>query len=111
MNLARDTCPGFLSDGLNRVTWANAAYREMVGHSGGGAVVVGEGVEVPPITAAAFTCRVRVVTCGGKCRVLWCDVWRMDGGGFAWRLDTEVALTLGLDNKHPKQTALQTNCF
>ncbi|RAL42815.1 hypothetical protein DM860_009322 [Cuscuta australis] len=43
MNLARDTCPGFLSDGLNRVTWANAAYREMVGHSGGAAVVMGGG--------------------------------------------------------------------
>ncbi|KAL8056546.1 hypothetical protein ABFX02_04G126100 [Erythranthe guttata] len=60
-----DTCPGFVTDGMNVVRWTNAA--------------------------------VRVVTCGKEkmCQTVPCDVWRMGCGGFAWRLDTKAALSLG----------------
>lgn len=104
VNLERDSCPGFISDGLNRVRWANKAYKEMVvGEGSAGEVVVwlvmkDDYVRLPENeTTAAFTCRVRVVRCGKEksSLILPCDVWRMDGGGFAWRLDTEAALSLG----------------
>ncbi|KAF3665124.1 putative transcription factor GTE10-like [Capsicum annuum] len=103
VNLGQDTCPGFISDGLNRVRWANKAYKDLVGDGGpAGEVVVWlvmkEDVPLPESkTTAAFTCKVRVVRCGKEKNslILPCDVWRMDGGGFAWRLDTEAALSLG----------------
>ncbi|GFP85042.1 hypothetical protein PHJA_000648000 [Phtheirospermum japonicum] len=99
MNLHLDTCPGFISDGQNRVRWTNAAYRRMVAaeeEEAAASVVVEQGVVVP-VGCAGFTCRVRVVTCGGKdkgVKTVPCDVWRMDCGGFAWRLDTAAALSL-----------------
>ncbi|KAJ9140201.1 hypothetical protein P3X46_030877 [Hevea brasiliensis] len=111
MNLERDTCPGMISDGFGTVTWTNEAYRKMVdgGGEGRGEVVVWLVMkDKVPVTAAlgskrAFTCRVRVLnqrTCGnGKERssiTVPCDVWRMEGGGFAWRLDVKAALSLGL---------------
>ncbi|OAY30725.1 uncharacterized protein LOC110630753 [Manihot esculenta] len=109
-NLERDTCPGMISDGFGRVTWTNEAYRKMVGggEGGRGEVVVWLVMkDKAPVTAAlgskrAFTCRVRVQNhkaCGnGKERssiTVPCDVWRMEGGGFAWRLDVKAALSLG----------------
>lgn len=114
VNLEKDTSPGFISDGYGRVTWTNEAYRKMVGQ--------GEGVdhevlvwlaikEKVPVTVTlagrqAFTCRVRVryqkyntfeVDGKEKCSIITapCDVWRMDTGGFAWRLDVKAALCLG----------------
>ncbi|CAN4087950.1 unnamed protein product [Withania somnifera] len=102
VNLERDSCPGFISDGLNRVRWANKAYKDMVGDGSEGQVVawlvMKEDVRLPENeTTAAFTVRVRVVRCGKEksSLILLCDVWRMDGGGFAWRLDTKAALSLG----------------
>lgn len=103
-SLEGDTCPGFVSDGLNRVRWTNAAYRRMV--AGGGEVaawlVVEEEVELPiaAVAVVGFTCRVRVVTCGNEkaSTTVPCDVWRMDCGGFAWRLDTAAALSLWIGN-------------
>lgn len=101
INLERDSCPGFISDGLNRVRWANKAYKAMVGDGAGEVVVwlvMKDDVRLPESKSmAAFTCRVRVVRCGKEKNslILPCDVWRMDGGGFAWRLDTEAALSLG----------------
>ncbi|KAH0703132.1 uncharacterized protein [Solanum tuberosum] len=101
INLERDSCPGFISDGLNRVRWANKAYKAMVGEGAGEVVVwlvMKDDVRLPDNkSTAAFTCRVRVVRCGKEKNslILPCDVWRMDGGGFAWRLDTEAALSLG----------------
>ncbi|KAG8379416.1 hypothetical protein BUALT_Bualt07G0086200 [Buddleja alternifolia] len=103
-SIEMDTCPGFVSDGLNRVRWTNDAYRRMVvGEEAAAAgevgawLVVEEGVALPPV--AGFTCRVRVVTCGKEknCKTVPCDVWRMDCGGFAWRLDTAAALSLWVD--------------
>ncbi|CAN8251791.1 unnamed protein product [Cochlearia groenlandica] len=66
MNLMRDTCPGFISDGVGRVTWTNEAVK------------------------LQYTCQDRE---RGSVTVP-CDVWRMDGGGFAWRLDVKAALCL-----------------
>ncbi|KAL0380203.1 UNVERIFIED_CONTAM: hypothetical protein Sangu_0084600 [Sesamum angustifolium] len=101
-SLNLDTCPGFISDGLNRVMWTNAAYRQMVAGEGAGEgevaawLVMEEGVSLP-VGCRAFTCRVKVVTCGKEKnpKTVPCDVWRMDCGGFAWRLDTAAALSLG----------------
>ncbi|OIT20137.1 PREDICTED: uncharacterized protein LOC109220578 [Nicotiana attenuata] len=104
VNLERDICPGFVSDGLNRVRWANKAYKEMVseGDVAEGEVavwlVMKEDVRLPENkNTAAFTCRVRVIRSGKEKNslILPCDVWRMDNGGFAWRLDTKAALSLG----------------
>ncbi|OMO95069.1 hypothetical protein CCACVL1_05610 [Corchorus capsularis] len=100
VNLGKDTCPGFISDGLGRVTWTNGAYKEMVGGVGGETMVwLVMKERLPMITYPALTCRVRVqqYTCGKESSSLTlpCDVWRMDGGGFAWRLDINAALSLG----------------
>ncbi|PKI79091.1 hypothetical protein CRG98_000383 [Punica granatum] len=98
------TCPGFVSDSLNRVLWVNGAYNSMVrkGFAGGG-----EGPELAvgmlvkgelPRSCGAFSCRVRVQDTWREERrsqVVPCDVWRMDFGGFAWRLDVRAALSLG----------------
>ncbi|XP_020217427.1 uncharacterized protein LOC109800914 [Cajanus cajan] len=99
--LSRDTCPGFISDGYGRVTWTNEAYGEMMKGEGEGQ---GQGrvllvMKVSAVVAhPSFTCRVRVVqyTCGRERSSLTvpCDVWRMDSGGFAWRLDVKTALSL-----------------
>ncbi|KAL5543964.1 hypothetical protein UlMin_007748 [Ulmus minor] len=106
MNLEKDTCPGFISDGFGRVTWTNRAYRKMVGHYEGEDnqltvwLVMKERLPVAvTLTYPTFTCRVRLqYTCNGKEQsslTLPCDVWRMDCGGFAWRLDVKAALCLG----------------
>ncbi|WCJ43901.1 hypothetical protein M5689_024610 [Euphorbia peplus] len=116
VNLERDRCPGFISDGYGRVTWMNEAYKEMVREGEGEVVVWLVMKDKAAVTAAlgskdAFTCRVRVqnkkissTSCGsnGKERssgsmILPCDVWRMDqqGSSFAWRLDLTAALSLG----------------
>ncbi|GAU44992.1 hypothetical protein TSUD_184930 [Trifolium subterraneum] len=98
VNLSLDTCPGFISDGYGRVTWINGAYREMMGEGIVALVMKVNGVILYP----SFTCRVRVVqfACGsGRERnslTVPCDVWRMNCGGFAWRLDVKAALSLRL---------------
>ncbi|XP_057440068.1 uncharacterized protein LOC130731921 [Lotus japonicus] len=93
-NLVEDTCPGFVSDGYGRVTWTNGAYREIVGE--GGVWLVTKEVRVPFPCVRGFTCRVRVQDTCGKERTVPCDVWRMESGGFAWRLDVTAALSLSL---------------
>ncbi|KAL6960459.1 hypothetical protein U1Q18_038222 [Sarracenia purpurea var. burkii] len=103
-SLEVDTCPGFVTDSGNMVWWINPAYRRMVWEAE-------EGGESPPDTAVqlvvkeelpggypAFACRVRVEYTWRKVkqsRIMPCDVWRMDFGGFAWRLDLKAALSLG----------------
>ncbi|XWS40620.1 hypothetical protein CRYUN_Cryun17cG0011500 [Craigia yunnanensis] len=109
-NLEADMCPGFISDGLNRVQWVNGAFKRMV--------MVGEGNDggLPspppeimvwlvikqelPRFCTAFSCKVglQYTRQKEKCsKMLPCDVWKMDGGGggFAWRLDVESAISLG----------------
>ncbi|XWS51370.1 hypothetical protein CRYUN_Cryun12cG0171100 [Craigia yunnanensis] len=96
VNLGRDTCPCFISDETGKVTWTNGAYKEMVGGEMMVWLMMKE--RLPMRTSPAFTCRVRVqYTCGKEMSSLTlpCDVWRMDGGGFAWRLDSKAALCLG----------------
>ncbi|CAL9113349.1 unnamed protein product [Musa textilis] len=106
--LALDESPGFVSDGWDRVMWTNEAYRRMVtgreaGEEQAEVVKVGllTGGLVPAAAACrAFTCRVRVRP--GRERtsssplVAPCDVWRLDSGGCAWRLDVKAALSLSL---------------
>ncbi|XP_075661029.1 uncharacterized protein LOC142630861 [Castanea sativa] len=111
MSLERDTCPGFVSDGLGKVTWTNGAYRKMMmmdhhhdHHEVAVCLVVKEEslreIMARTLSYTSFTCRVRLVqydTCGKERSsiTLPCDVWRMDSGGFAWRLDVKAALSLG----------------
>ncbi|KAK9108419.1 hypothetical protein Syun_024430 [Stephania yunnanensis] len=99
--LERDTCPGFVSDGWDRVGWTNEAFREMVmmreeGYDQMVWLVVKDRL---PVTCQAFTCRVRVLYTWRKERhsvTVPCDVWRINGtGGLAWRLDVKAALSLG----------------
>lgn len=113
MILERDTCPGFISDGQDRVVWANKAYRQMagVGHEIGGVdmsvVLVRKDKWTPaPVTDPAFTCKVKVTSAvhnhhttsppsSPTSLTLPCDVWRMKRGACAWRLDVKAALSLG----------------
>ncbi|KAJ4822535.1 hypothetical protein Tsubulata_043418 [Turnera subulata] len=115
-NLEGDTCPGFTSDGLNRVQWVNQAYKKlvMVGQKEEGGLLsstenIGVGVglvireELLPYfySSSAFTCWVKLQYAWQKDKcsqtmMVPCDVWRMDCGGFAWRLDVKAALSLGL---------------
>ncbi|CAI9763148.1 unnamed protein product [Fraxinus pennsylvanica] len=101
-NLEMDTCPGMISDGLNRVQWVNRAYRRMVAPPEREPVaetavwlVVKEKISV---SWQAFACTVRVVYTWQKERhskTMPCDVWKMEFGGFAWRFDANAALSLG----------------
>uniref|UniRef100_A0A803QL80 DUF7950 domain-containing protein n=1 Tax=Cannabis sativa TaxID=3483 RepID=A0A803QL80_CANSA len=83
-NLEKDTCPGFISDGSNSVLWVNAAFKRMV--------VREEGENN---NNDGLLPEIRVVLNKYSRVIVPCDLWRMDGGGFAWRLDVEAALTLG----------------
>ncbi|KAK9064732.1 hypothetical protein SSX86_016114 [Deinandra increscens subsp. villosa] len=110
-DLETDSCPGFISDGCDRVEWVNHAYRRMVDPNRvGGAplpeVLVWLGVKLEKSAFEywpAFSCRVRVVfrlSSEKKMQVMTvpCDVWKMDSGGYAWRLDVKAALSLGRFN-------------
>lgn len=107
-SLELDTCPGFVTDKLNRVQWLNAAYVALVtGRCGreeeAEAAAADVRVEVAkkeelPWWSAAFTCQVRVEHTWRNVRyskLVPCDVWRLGWGGFAWRLDVKAALSLG----------------
>lgn len=108
--LESDTCPGFVCDGSLRVRWVNDAYKRMVAVSeerdrGGEDIVVW--LKVKDSVSAAWWCYSHpAFTCGVRLQYTWrnekctkmvpCDVWRLDCGGFAWRLDVKAALSLGL---------------
>ncbi|CAB4275279.1 unnamed protein product [Prunus armeniaca] len=99
-NLEGDACPGFISDGENRVQWLNGAFKRMVSQGNyTSEIAVWLAIkEKLPYTHWAFTCQVKLQYMVGKekySRMVPCDLWRMDGGGFAWRLDVKAALTLG----------------
>ncbi|KAL2335213.1 hypothetical protein Fmac_016426 [Flemingia macrophylla] len=100
--LEADTCPGFVCDGSLRVWWVNEAYKRMVASED---TVVWLKVKDSASAAwlsyshPAFTCGVRLQYTwrNDKCtKMVPCDVWRLDSGGFAWRLDVKAALSLGL---------------
>lgn len=61
---------------------------------------------VPYMYSSAFTCWVRLQYAWKEekfsSQMVPCDVWRMDCGGFAWRLDVEAALGLGRWNNCKK---------
>ncbi|KAF3651456.1 hypothetical protein P3S67_023131 [Capsicum chacoense] len=99
-NLEADTCPGMISDGLDRVQWVNLAYRRMVDPLEGSGtsselvtwLVVKEKIVLPH--SPAFACTVRILYTKHS-QTMPCDVWKMEFGGFAWRLDDKAALRLG----------------
>ncbi|KAK4760280.1 hypothetical protein SAY87_005173 [Trapa incisa] len=106
--LGSSACPGLVSDLSNQVLCVNYGYLEMVrrGFTGTNCddqlVAVGLSVRAElgglPRWCGAFTCHVRVQDTWQeerRSRVVPCDVWRMDCGGFAWRLDVKTALSLG----------------
>lgn len=130
-NLEMDTCPGFVSDGMNRVEWLNKAFKRMVWQrernnkdskskkkkkeeeeGGKGECDCDCDCESPaevsvwliskpklPNMRRVFTCQIKLQFKRGTemekdSRVVPCDAWRMDGGGFAWKLDVKAALTL-----------------
>ncbi|KAJ7974759.1 von willebrand factor A domain protein [Quillaja saponaria] len=100
-NLDEEPCPGFISDGANRVQWVNGAFRRMVF----GLKNLRQLPEMvvwlvmrEKLVYVAFSCRVKLEYMWEKekySQVVPCDVWRMDCGGFAWRLDVKAALSLG----------------
>ncbi|XP_057766952.1 uncharacterized protein LOC130987430 isoform X2 [Salvia miltiorrhiza] len=101
MNLQADTCPGFVSDGANNVVWVNDACRRMAAAENGALVVRLMVREKLPYFTPSFACRVRMVqqTKQGQKwnKIVACDVWRMEfAAGFAWKLDVETALGLGV---------------
>ncbi|XP_016434002.1 uncharacterized protein LOC107760464 [Nicotiana tabacum] len=101
-NLEADTCPGLISDGLDRVQWVNLTYRRLVDPLEGSGtppelvtwLVVKEKINLPS-SLPAFACTVRILYMKHS-QTMPCDVWKMDFGGlFAWRFDAKAALSLG----------------
>ncbi|KAJ0771792.1 hypothetical protein HanPI659440_Chr07g0273111 [Helianthus annuus] len=114
-NLETDSCPGFISSGYGHgqdevVQWVNPAYRSMLDLDSDGetpltevAVWLKAKVEKSTVEKylPAFSCRVRIEYRSEKKKTRMtvpCDVFLMDSGGFAWRLDVKFALSLGLSN-------------
>ncbi|XP_027152713.1 uncharacterized protein LOC113755608 [Coffea eugenioides] len=107
--ICADPCPGFVSDFSGKVQWVNEAFKKLVisdqEHKKHHHQATELGVELVvkqeylPYWDPSFACTVRFeyVWDGHKCsRVIPCDVWRMDFGGFAWKLDINASLSLGL---------------
>ncbi|KAJ0667770.1 hypothetical protein HanPI659440_Chr17g0681471 [Helianthus annuus] len=104
-DMETDSCPGFISNGYDEVQWVNLAYRRMVdpeNEKEGAQVVVSLVVKVEKSAFEywpAFSCRMRVVydllSEKKKQITVPCDVWKLDSGGYAWRLDVKAALSLG----------------
>lgn len=101
-----DTCPWLVSDGSKQVCWVNQAYRRMLGAHDVEVIKVWlvvamdlmEEIACMVELYGAVTCRVRVRYELSTWRMMTvpCDVWRIRSGGFAWRLDVESALRLGM---------------
>lgn len=109
-----DEAPTFVSDQCGRVTWTNVAFNRAVsGREDADAAMAlsaaasevrvvlaaKDGAPVPAWgSCAGFTCRVRVpYACPRRgSLVAPCDVWRLDAGGYLWRLDLQATLSLSL---------------
>lgn len=105
-NIRLAPCPGFVSDFSGKVQWVNEAYKKLVSDEEdnkehqptefGVQLVVKEEL---PYSYPSFACTVRLEYALGwrkRSRIVPCDVWRMDFGGFAWKLDIKASLSLGL---------------
>ncbi|TKY46431.1 hypothetical protein E2542_SST28471 [Spatholobus suberectus] len=106
-SLEADTCPGFVCDGSLRVRWVNDAYKRMVASEEREGEDIVVWLKVKDGASAVWLCYSHpAFTCGVRLQYTWrnekctkmvpCDVWRLDCGGFAWRLDVKAALSLGL---------------
>ncbi|WCJ27505.1 hypothetical protein M5689_009243 [Euphorbia peplus] len=103
-NLEEEVRPGFISDGSDKVRWVNGAYKRMLmkKEEENNIIVclVSQQKLVPFEYCSAFRCWVRLeekeTEKSAASKMVPCDVWRMDCGGFAWRLDIEAALSLSL---------------
>lgn len=109
-NLEEESLPGFISDGLDNVRWMNRAYQRMMmmreeNHKSESVEIIVRLITkqklAPFVYCSAFTCWVKLQHRLGEkekpaSKMVPCDVWRMDCGGFAWRLDIEAALSLSL---------------
>ncbi|OAY29598.1 uncharacterized protein LOC110602025 [Manihot esculenta] len=110
-NLKKDTCPGFISDGRTKVEWVNEAYKKMVmvrpennnrKYPPADEITVKLAIKeklLPYLYNPAFTCWVRLQYTWQKekfSQMVPCDVWKMESGGYAWKLDIKAALSLGL---------------
>ncbi|KAI5000860.1 hypothetical protein ZWY2020_010819 [Hordeum vulgare] len=109
-----EEAPTFVSDQCGRVTWTNVAFNRTVsGREDDDAAMAPsaaasevrvvlaakDGTPVPAWgSCAGFTCRVRVpYACPRRgSLVAPCDVWRLDAGGYLWRLDLQATLSLSL---------------
>ncbi|KAI3504555.1 hypothetical protein L1887_26120 [Cichorium endivia] len=103
MSMEMDACPSFITNSCDMVVWTNKAYREMTA----GAVTDETALVVKkynrvamPVSLPAFTCKVKVTwgterTSTSSNLTAPCDVWRLQTGGYAWRLDVKSALSLG----------------
>ncbi|KAG7033351.1 hypothetical protein SDJN02_07406, partial [Cucurbita argyrosperma subsp. argyrosperma] len=100
--LEEDTCPGFVSDGVDRVEWVNEALKRMVRQRRRSSEA-GEEIEVRLRTRPrlgylpnkAFTCQIKLhFKAGTTAMVVPCDAWRTARGGIAWKLDLNAALSL-----------------
>ncbi|CAM8902077.1 unnamed protein product [Rhodiola kirilowii] len=109
--LETDSCPGFISKVENgRVEWVNTAYRRMVGCGSDVRAEVVVWVDIKAEAAAVLGRVIRGFSCWVKVQyyedevnrkrplsmVVPCDAWRVENGGFAWRLDARAALCLGI---------------
>ncbi|KAL5080594.1 hypothetical protein RYX36_009015 [Vicia faba] len=102
--LETDTCPCFATDGYGRVLWVNDAYKRMVVNDEIREIEVVVWLKVKESVAWCYS--YPAFTCGVSLQYTWrkekclkmvpCDVWRLQCGGFAWRLDVKAALSLGL---------------
>ncbi|KAG6602666.1 hypothetical protein SDJN03_07899, partial [Cucurbita argyrosperma subsp. sororia] len=78
--LEEDTCPGFVSDGVDRVEWVNEALKRMVRQRRRSSEA-GEEIELH-------------FKAGTTAMVVPCDAWRTARRGIAWKLDLNSALPL-----------------
>ncbi|CAI9283779.1 unnamed protein product [Lactuca saligna] len=103
MSMETDACPSFITNSCDMVVWTNKAYSEMTaGGVGDETVVVVKkyNLVAMPVSLPSFTCKVKVTwgtekTSSSSNLTAPCDVWRLQYGGYAWRLDVKAALSLG----------------
>ncbi|PKU83318.1 uncharacterized protein LOC110112773 [Dendrobium catenatum] len=94
--------PSSSSSSYSSTSWSDAAsLPEASGDEEVTVVLVTRGL-VPGGECRAFTCMTSVrYGCGRRAKVslaVPCDVWRLEDGSLAWRLDVKAALSLSIGN-------------